>query len=312
MRSNIHKTFNKQSTIEFIEDYHRAELLWNRYHSDYNNLDARRDTIRLLAIKYKITELDIKKKIKSIRSYYVKEDDKVNGRGQESTWFAYKMLSFLKGMSSTSANGSAKTHGNAMVRSDSVLRRKKRKQSLTTIKTEPSDQQHSSAYDDDETNGREIKWKLKRLQPSSSSSLTHSNGEAASSMSSSQPSSSHCRPSPMFHHNPYNARTCSESPLPPPPLPPPTQSPFSECSPPPHHQQPPPPPLQGLFPPSFLLQQQLGLSSAMLPDGSMGDEYELFGQLIGCKIRNMASDKLRYIAQHRIVNILFELEMMNE
>ncbi|KAJ4433824.1 hypothetical protein ANN_16136, partial [Periplaneta americana] len=47
-------------------------------------------------------------------------------------------------------------------------------------------------------------------------------------------------------------------------------------------------------------------------DGTTEDEYSVFGAYIGHKIRKLRTQKLRAVAQNRISNLLFEIEMSSE
>lgn len=92
-----------QDTLEFIQDYQEQTVLWDVNSHLYCNKIARSDALDVLAKKYKMDVNTVKKKIKSLRSYFAKEHKKVKkrktGSGAEdiyiSHWFAYKSLLFI-------------------------------------------------------------------------------------------------------------------------------------------------------------------------------------------------------------------------
>ncbi|XP_063216973.1 uncharacterized protein LOC134527896 isoform X2 [Bacillus rossius redtenbacheri] len=95
---------SQESTLQFIEDYRKHELLWNTSLKEYKNKQLRRDAIIELGRKYGLNEKAVKNKIKSLRCYFSKEHDKVcsakSGMSANAkevpSWFAYKSLLFLK------------------------------------------------------------------------------------------------------------------------------------------------------------------------------------------------------------------------
>lgn len=92
-----------EDTLQFIDDYRTFPALWDVNHVDYTNKIKRRDCLQVLAEKYNINMDKVKKKIKSLRSYFSKEHSKVikkkTGSAAESVytsqWFAYKSLLFI-------------------------------------------------------------------------------------------------------------------------------------------------------------------------------------------------------------------------
>ncbi|XP_053617164.1 uncharacterized protein LOC128679146 isoform X2 [Plodia interpunctella] len=85
---------SKETTLEFIEDYKARRLLWDTKHPSYQDNTMRRAALQDLVEKYNIPLNAVKNKIKNLRSYFCKEQQKVVS-GVETTWFAYKALSFL-------------------------------------------------------------------------------------------------------------------------------------------------------------------------------------------------------------------------
>jgi hypothetical protein len=63
-------------TLEFIEDYRTFTALWDVNHKDYTN-KIRDDASSALATNYKMSIKEVKNKIKSLRSYFAKEHQKV-------------------------------------------------------------------------------------------------------------------------------------------------------------------------------------------------------------------------------------------
>ncbi|CAH1981424.1 unnamed protein product [Acanthoscelides obtectus] len=92
----------KDLTLKFIEDYRSFPQLWDPNNKLYTNKVKRSDGLQVLATKYKMDIDGVKKKIKSLRSYFSKEHQKVirkkSGAGSDeiyvSPWFAYKQLLF--------------------------------------------------------------------------------------------------------------------------------------------------------------------------------------------------------------------------
>lgn len=84
-------------TVEFIEDYRAYECLWNIHSKYYTNKNKRKDAYADLSKKYNLTEKGVRNKIKSLRSYFSKEHQKVTNKSSgagtennyESTWFAW-------------------------------------------------------------------------------------------------------------------------------------------------------------------------------------------------------------------------------
>jgi hypothetical protein len=67
-------------TLEFIEDYRSFIALWDVNHKDYTNKIKRNDALNALATNYKMSVKEVKNKIKSMRSYFAKEHQKVNSK----------------------------------------------------------------------------------------------------------------------------------------------------------------------------------------------------------------------------------------
>lgn len=93
---------DKEFTLNFIEDYRSFRQLWDQNSKLYTNKIKRQDALRILATKYNMNIDEVKKKIKSLRSYFSKEYhksiNKKSGTGADevyySPWFAYKHLLF--------------------------------------------------------------------------------------------------------------------------------------------------------------------------------------------------------------------------
>ncbi|KAL7645823.1 UNVERIFIED_CONTAM: hypothetical protein RMT77_002720 [Armadillidium vulgare] len=90
-------------TLAFIEDYRSFTALWDVNHKDYTNKIKRNVALNALATNYEMSIKEVKNKIKSLRSYFSKEHQKVTDRNSaadlgdvyDSPWFAYKSLSFI-------------------------------------------------------------------------------------------------------------------------------------------------------------------------------------------------------------------------
>jgi hypothetical protein len=88
--------------LEFIDDYRTFTALWDVNNKDYTNKIKRNDALSALATNYEMIIKEVKNKIKSLRSYFAKEHQKVikkSGEGlddvYDSPWFAYKSLMFI-------------------------------------------------------------------------------------------------------------------------------------------------------------------------------------------------------------------------
>jgi predicted nuclease with TOPRIM domain len=64
-------------TLQLIEDYRSFTALSDVIHKDYNDKIKRNDALSALATNYKTSVKEIKNKIKSLRSYFAKEHQKV-------------------------------------------------------------------------------------------------------------------------------------------------------------------------------------------------------------------------------------------
>jgi LysM repeat protein len=90
-------------TLAFIEDYRSFTTLWDVNHKDYTNKIKINDALNALAINYKMSVKEIKNKIKSQRSYFAKEHQKVtekkSGVGLDDVydcpWLACKSETFI-------------------------------------------------------------------------------------------------------------------------------------------------------------------------------------------------------------------------
>ena len=74
--SNMSSDHSK--TLVFIEDYRSFTALWDVNHKDYTNKIKRNDALSALATNYEMSVKEVKNKIRSLRSYFAKEHQKVN------------------------------------------------------------------------------------------------------------------------------------------------------------------------------------------------------------------------------------------
>ncbi|XP_023938065.1 uncharacterized protein LOC112045910 [Bicyclus anynana] len=101
---------DKEKTLEFIEDYHTCRILWDQNNIDYTNKKKRYGALTALGQKHCLDVQMVKNKIKSLRSYFSKEHQKVTkncappGESYQSSWFAYNSLLFI--LDSTTAKDS--------------------------------------------------------------------------------------------------------------------------------------------------------------------------------------------------------------
>lgn len=91
----------EKNTIEFIQDYRKYTNLWDPTHEWYTNKKKRLDTMTALGKKYNLDSEAVKSKIKSLRSYYIKERRRMINRSLDEdkiykpNWFAFEEMSFL-------------------------------------------------------------------------------------------------------------------------------------------------------------------------------------------------------------------------
>jgi len=89
-------------TLAFIKDYRSFTALWDVNHKDYTN-KIKRNAFNALTTNCKMSVKEVKNKIKSLRSYFAKEHQKVTKKQSgvgvddvyDSPWFAYKSLMFI-------------------------------------------------------------------------------------------------------------------------------------------------------------------------------------------------------------------------
>lgn len=94
---------DENKTLQFIESYKAAKLLWDANHPDYCNKIKRNDALESIANEFNIDVSAVKIKIKNLRSYFSKERQKSlkrkSGLGADETyvssWFAYTPLLFV-------------------------------------------------------------------------------------------------------------------------------------------------------------------------------------------------------------------------
>lgn len=94
---------DKNKTLQFIESYKAAKLLWDSNHPDYWNKIKRNDALESIANEFNIDISAVKIKIKNLRSYFSKECQKSlkrkSGSGADETYvsscFAYAHLLFV-------------------------------------------------------------------------------------------------------------------------------------------------------------------------------------------------------------------------
>lgn len=92
-----------KQTIDFIEDYRHHSVLWDINDKCYRNKNKRNDAYRAMGEKYKLSEKSVESKIKNLRSYFSREQQKMSltksgasaDDKYQSSWFAYKHLLFL-------------------------------------------------------------------------------------------------------------------------------------------------------------------------------------------------------------------------
>lgn len=94
---------DKNQTLQFIEAYKAAKLLWDANHTDYCDRIKRNDALERIANEFNIDVPAVKIKIKNLRSYFLKEHQKFLKRKFDSgadetyvpSWYAYAPLLFV-------------------------------------------------------------------------------------------------------------------------------------------------------------------------------------------------------------------------
>lgn len=93
--------WSHERTIEFIEEYRENEILWNHQLPDFKNNKKKFDVYKRLSEKYGTDLVEVKKKIKNIRSQFHREHKAITKTttGQspkkKSKWCYYDSLLFL-------------------------------------------------------------------------------------------------------------------------------------------------------------------------------------------------------------------------
>ncbi|CAH2012159.1 unnamed protein product [Acanthoscelides obtectus] len=103
--SVLHVVCDMEWTIEkttlFIEDYHNSPELWNNKIAAYKDNRLKNDKLKQIATKYECTVIEVKNKIKNLRSAFHRERKKLQSKKSGSSpltkgqWFAFELLSFL-------------------------------------------------------------------------------------------------------------------------------------------------------------------------------------------------------------------------
>lgn len=88
-----------EQTMDFIDEYRSHTVLWNVSDEDYTNKIKRNEAYNILSTNFGLTVTGVKNKIKSLRSYFSKEHQKITAKksssGAESSWFAYRAMLFI-------------------------------------------------------------------------------------------------------------------------------------------------------------------------------------------------------------------------
>lgn len=83
--------------MNFIQSYKSLVLLWDTSDKNYTNKLLRKEALGELSKQYNLSISEVKKKIKSLRSYFSKENRKAKeSEDYVSAWFAYEAMSFIK------------------------------------------------------------------------------------------------------------------------------------------------------------------------------------------------------------------------
>lgn len=101
---NVKNRWWREDDARLIEMYRAFTLLWNPQHPFYNKKFVRRCALSAIADKMgpQFSVVDVKKRLKSLRDYYVrqrKKEDSARQRGTPgyaSKWAHYKALEFLR------------------------------------------------------------------------------------------------------------------------------------------------------------------------------------------------------------------------
>ncbi|RZF46024.1 hypothetical protein LSTR_LSTR004737 [Laodelphax striatellus] len=96
---------SKEIILEFIENYRRHPVLWYTGAPNYTNKAKRNDAYYDMAEKHSITVKQVKAKIKTLRSYYSREQQKrlseESGSGVEEYHSPHGLLTVLYSLSET-------------------------------------------------------------------------------------------------------------------------------------------------------------------------------------------------------------------
>lgn len=95
----VNMIWTKELVIELIEMLKAAPALWDIKCKEYQDKNAKYREISKMASHFKTNDLEISKKIKSVRSQFTRERKKVEEKRRcgIAVWFGYDMLTFLEG-----------------------------------------------------------------------------------------------------------------------------------------------------------------------------------------------------------------------
>lgn len=100
---NMSCSWNNETIINFIETIRLRVCLWDNTDAEYRNRQLKKDEWKAVATEFGISAEEAQKKFKNLRTYFNNEIKKAekrqrsgSGASQESNWFAFKTMLFLK------------------------------------------------------------------------------------------------------------------------------------------------------------------------------------------------------------------------
>lgn len=97
--------WDRSKTLQFIESYRQARLLWDECHEHYKLKHKRHDALVTLSVAFGVDKSHTEKRIKNLQTRFSKEykkakDSQRSGAGVEDIyvpkWYAYDALLFLR------------------------------------------------------------------------------------------------------------------------------------------------------------------------------------------------------------------------
>lgn len=100
MEEKSKKTWNMEKSRLFVNEYLKYECLWNTESTKYRSKDVKREAYQILASKFGLSIENIQQKIRSIRTTFKQEQNKIEtipNYVPRLLWFSLMMKTFNEG-----------------------------------------------------------------------------------------------------------------------------------------------------------------------------------------------------------------------